>query len=248
MITSRTRLDRYLSSQLKINRRDVRLMLAQARVRVDQQPATEIHQVIDRFSRVEVDGELLSAARPVYIMLNKPAGIVSATSDEQHRTVLELLPKHLRENLHLVGRLDYNSTGLVLLTNDGQWSRTLTLPETKVSKRYRVHMAKPITEHCVRAFAEGMYFPYEGITTRPAKLSILSSHEAEVILEEGRYHQIKRMFGRFQNEVLELHREAVGAIELDPGLSAGQWRFLNEDEIRMPGILMLKPGASLTTT
>lgn len=238
MQSKRTRLDRFISQHTNVNRRDVRMMLAQGRLVVDGHIAVDIHHSVDEFSHVVLDGEVLQNKIPVYLMLNKPTGVVSATKDAKHLTVIDVLKKTLNEadmpaldieNLHLVGRLDFNSSGLVLLTNDGRWSRRLALPEEKIAKLYRVTLANKITADCIQAFADGMYFPYENITTRPAKLEILSSHIAMVTLVEGRYHQIKRMFGRFQNPVLELHRVAVGGLTLD--LNVGEWRRLTNTEV-----------------
>jgi 16S rRNA pseudouridine516 synthase len=230
MQSKRARLDRFISEQLGINRRDVRPLLAQKRVLVDGDLATDMNQVIDDFSHVICDDRVLRANKPVYVMMNKPIGVVSATKDEQHKTVVDLLDRPDKEQLHIVGRLDFNSSGLLLLTNDGRWSRQLSAPENKVTKLYRVTLDKPVTEDYIQAFAEGMYFPFEGITTRPAKLCILSECEAEVTLTEGRYHQIKRMFGRFNNEVLTLHRLAVGQLSLDSELSPAQSRELTNWE------------------
>ncbi len=232
MISSRTRLDRFLSQTMKINRRDVRLLIAQSRVEVDGRNATAIHQVVDRFSVVSVDGRVLSDLGPRYVMLNKPKGVVSATKDECHTTVIDLLPEDQRAGLHIVGRLDFNSTGLVLLTNDGHWSRALTQPETKVPKTYRVEVADSITDECIQGFRDGMHFSYEDVITRPAVLSRLAPKLAEVVLEEGRYHQIKRMFGRFGNKVIELHRSSIGSLVLDASLAPGESRTLQADELR----------------
>jgi len=231
MQSKRARLDRFISEQLGINRRDVRPLLAKKRVLVDGLPATDINQVVDDFSHVVFDNRVLRANKPVYVMMNKPPGVVSATKDEQHKTVVDLLDRPDKEQLHIVGRLDFNSSGLLLLTNDGRWSRQLSAPENKVTKLYRVTLEKPVTQDYVQAFSEGMYFPFEGITTRPARLCIISKYEVEVTLIEGRYHQIKRMFGRFNNEVLTLHRLAVGSLSLDPLLSPGQSRELTDLEV-----------------
>ena len=201
-------------------------MLAQGRVCVNGKPATDMNQLIQQFTHITLDNKVLRANKPVYLMMNKPAGVVSATRDDKHKTVVDLLGRTDRESLHIVGRLDYNSSGLLLLTNDGHWSRELMSPEKKVTKLYRVKLEKPLTHEMVGAFAQGMYFAYEGITTRPAKLRLISQYVAEVSLVEGKYHQIKRMFGRFQNTVLELQRVAIGKLSLDPALSPGQCREL----------------------
>ena len=164
-------------------------------------------------------------------MLHKPIGIVCATKDSKHTTVIELLDRADKADFHIVGRLDLNTSGLVLLTNDGLWSRQLTSPNSDVEKCYHVTLQQPLTEAYSPAFAQGMYFAYEDITTRPATIKILSEFEAEVRLVEGKYHQIKRMFGRFQNKVVKLHRFAIGQIVLDPTLMPGQSRLLTKAEI-----------------
>jgi 16S rRNA pseudouridine516 synthase len=237
MQSKRTRLDRFLSAHLRINRREIKPLLAQGRILLDGIVATEVHAFVDEFTQVILDGQVLQAKQVVYLMLHKPMGIVCATKDKQHKTVIDLLDHPQRGDLHIVGRLDFNSTGLVLLTNDGRWSRQLTQPETKVVKHYRVTLAEPLDETYVRAFAVGMEFEFEGITTRPARLDIIDSHTADVFLTEGRYHQIKRMFGRFQNEVLTLHRCAVGNIQLDAALAPGESRALSDTEIKQSDTL-----------
>ena len=205
-------------------------MLAQGRILVDGDVARDIQQAVNKFSQVSCDGESLQANKASYIMMNKPVGVLSSTKDAHHKTVIDLLGCSERHQLHLAGRLDFNSTGLLLLTNDGHWSRRLSSPENAVEKIYRVSLEKPLNETYIYAFAQGMYFQYENITTRPVRLKIISDRLAEVTLAEGRYHQIKRMFGRFQNKVLQLHRQSVGNIQLDPNLLPGQYRKLSAQE------------------
>ena len=231
MQSRRARLDRFISCRMGISRRDVRQLLIHGRIAVDNCTASDMNQPIEQFSRVTLDNEVLQANTALYIMLNKPAGVVSATRDVQHKTVVDLLNTEGKEDLHIVGRLDFNSTGLLLLTNDGAWSRRLTSPQYKIAKNYLVTVENPITADYIQAFAQGMHFPYEDIQTQPAQLHISSQFTAEVTLTEGRYHQIKRMFGRFQNPVLALHRTSVGNIVLDPSLAPGESRGLTDTEI-----------------
>ncbi|MDH0733892.1 16S rRNA pseudouridine(516) synthase [Pseudomonas sichuanensis] len=226
------RLDRFLANLPCFNRQQVRMLLVQRRVRVDGVITADPLQEVREFSRVEVDEQLLQAGRPArYLMLHKPMGCVSATSDPQHRTVLDLLPPAWRDDLHIAGRLDYNTTGLLILTNDGQWSRRLTQPQTKLPKVYHVRTEDEIGAHYVEKFRQGFYFAFEDLTTAPAQLDILGPREARLAIVEGRYHQVKRMFGHFQNKVLGLHRESMGMIELDPALAPGQYRDLSTAEI-----------------
>ena len=231
MESKKARLDRFVATRLGINRKDVRVMLAKQRIRVDGALASHINQVVDQFSVVCVDGETLQDNHPIYLMMNKPVGVVSATKDDQHKTVIDLLDKDKYPDLHIVGRLDLNSSGLLLLTNHGEWSRSLTSPEKKVSKVYEVQLEKPVSDECIRTFAEGIYFPFEDIKTLPAGLERISDTLVRVSLMEGKYHQIKRMFGRFRNPVLALHRLSIGSVQLDSELQPGDSRELTASEV-----------------
>jgi 16S rRNA pseudouridine516 synthase len=226
------RLDRFLSNLPQLNRQAARQLLASGRVRVDGVVVGDGLTEISQFSRIEVDSELLQAGKAArYFMLHKPIGVVSATDHERHCTVLDLLDEPDKAELHLAGRLDLNTSGLLLITNDGQWSRRLTEPRSRLGKVYRVETEQPITPEYIEVFAQGLYFAYEDLTTLPAELVILDSHNALLTLHEGRYHQVKRMFGHFQNKVIGLHRLSMGAIQLDPQLAPGQYRALSAAEI-----------------
>ncbi len=226
------RLDRFLSNLPRFSRADARLLLAAGRLRVDGATVRDGRHEIREFSRIELDDELLQAGKPArYFMLNKPAGVVSATEHAEHRTVLDLLDEPDKHELHIGGRLDLNTTGLLLITNDGLWSRRLTEPRSRLGKVYRVSTEQPISAEYIEVFARGLYFAYENLTTMPAELQILDAHIALLTLHEGRYHQVKRMFGHFQNKVIGLHRLSMGAIQLDPELLPGQYRPLSPAEI-----------------
>ncbi|WP_263264104.1 pseudouridine synthase [Pseudomonas sp. RIT-PI-S] len=226
------RVDRFVANLPGFNRQQARLALARGEVSVDGQPAYDPRLDVRTFNTVCVRGKVVQqgvAAR--YLMLHKPMGCVSATADPEHPTVLDLLPEAERSDLHLAGRLDYNTTGLVLLTNDGQWSRQLTLPGSKLPKLYDVETEQPIEPHYAEVFAAGLYFAYENLTTLPARLTVLGPNRAHLSLMEGRYHQVKRMFGHFQNKVTRLHRLAIGPLTLDPGLAPGEYRALTKEEL-----------------
>lgn len=226
------RLDRFISKHTVYSKKSVRLLIAQQRISIDDLLATSIQQQIGPFNKIVFDEQIIQDQKAVYLMLNKPKGVVSATKDEIHSSVLDLIPAELHLNLHIVGRLDLNSTGLVLLSNDGKWSSAITRPDKKVKKHYRVEVQNTITKDCIQAFEEGIYFPYEGITTQPAKLTCLDDKLAKIELEEGKYHQIKRMFGRFKNPVLSIHREMIGSLALPSNLPSGKFRHLTSDEIK----------------
>lgn len=227
---SRTsRLDRFISQNSAFSLSDTRLLIAQKRIFLDGEVAHSVQQRVTEFTHVVLDGTCQQDNNPVYIMLNKPRGVVSATTDVKHTTVLDLIQHPQKNELHIAGRLDFNTTGLILLTNDGAWSRRISLPETKLAKIYEVALSKPVTAEYVTAFREGIYFAYEDITTQPASLEILSRHSARLSLIEGKYHQVKRMFGHFHNEVLALHRVSVGHIALGE-LEVGHSRLLTVEE------------------
>ena len=227
------RLDRLLCQHPRWSRRHTLTLLAQGKVLVDGLTTTNGTLEINGFARVEADGELLQAGQTaLYLMLNKPAGVLSATSDPEHQTVMDLLPEKLADKLHIGGRLDKASSGLMLLTNDGLWSRRITAPTLKKPKTYHVTTGNPIHPDTERVFAEGIHFPFENITTSPAQLECLGPNRARLTIYEGRYHQIKRMFGRFRNPVVALHRESMGDITLDSSLAPGQIRPLTELEVQ----------------
>jgi 16S rRNA pseudouridine516 synthase len=231
MKTRTSRLDRFISQNSAFSISDTRLLLAQNRILLDGQVAHSIQQKVTEFTHVVLDDACLQHNKPVYIMLNKPKGVVSATKDIKHTTVLDLIQHPQKHELHIAGRLDFNTTGLVLLTNNGAWSRKITLPATKLLKTYEVTLSKPLNDMNVTVFRQGIHFRYENITTRPAYLEILSEYTARLSLTEGRYHQVKRMFGFFQNEVLALHRVSVGHIALQ-GLEEGHSRLLTSSELK----------------
>ncbi|MBA1232181.1 pseudouridine synthase [Pseudomonas viridiflava] len=228
------RLDRFLSNLPRFNRKDVRMALVGGRVKVDGQIVTDPHHDVRAFSSVAFDDEIIQPGKAArYFMLHKPQGCVSATVDPQHPTVLDLLDEPDKHELHIAGRLDFNTTGLMLMTNDGHWSRRLTQPQTKLPKVYYVETEQVIDERYITKFAEGFYFPFENITTQPAVLSIEGPRCARLSIVEGRYHQVKRMFGHFDNKVLILHRERMGALSLDPMLEPGSYRALHAAEIEL---------------
>jgi len=226
------RVDRFLSNLPRFNRKQVRLLLVERRVSVDGVAVSDPHHEVRAFSRVCVDDEVLQAGKPArYFMLHKPKGCVSATADPQHPTVLDFLDEPDKDELHIAGRLDFNTTGLMLITNDGQWSRRLTQPQTKLPKVYRVETEQDIGADYAATFAQGLYFAFEDLTTQPAELVLLGERTARLSIIEGRYHQVKRMFGHFDNKVIGLHRERMGSLVLDAALAPGQYRALTDDEI-----------------
>ncbi|BES70339.1 16S rRNA pseudouridine(516) synthase [Marinobacter nanhaiticus D15-8W] len=186
---------------------------------------------VERFMTISMDGTVLQEQTAHYLMLHKPVGYLSATRDPQHPTVLDLVAPQLRPVLHIGGRLDRSTSGLIILTNDGLWSRRLTEPREKIPKTYHVVTRDPISPETHQRFADGIYLAYERLTTSPARLEQVAEREARLTIYEGRYHQVKRMFAAVGNRVKSLHRESMGEIRLDPTLAPGEWRPLLDSEI-----------------
>ena len=168
-----------------------------------------------------------------YIMLNKPAGYVSATDDGREKTVLDLLPVDMKKDkLFPCGRLDKNTLGLMLITDNGELAHRLLAPKSHVTKKYRFCSKFPISEDEVNLFETGVTLE-DGYVTKPAELSLEGNGDEGIItLTEGKYHQIKRMLDALGNKITYLERISFGELSLDPGLERGEWRYLNEDEIK----------------
>lgn len=207
-------------------------LLTAGKILVDGIVVTERGYEVSDFNHVEVDGTQYNTPQQAhYIMLNKPQGILSATKDSQHKTAIDLITEGFKNQLHIAGRLDRSSTGLLILTNDGTWSRRLTEPKEKIPKRYQVTTEFAISKETAQRFAEGIYFRYENLTTSPAQLELINAHECILTIYEGRYHQIKRMFTAVGNRVVKLHRLSMGEIELDKNLTPGAYRALTLEEV-----------------
>lgn len=229
------RLDKIIASTGRWSRREVKALVRQGRVLVDGVPARSAEEKADpETAEIAVNGEALTYRRFTWIMLNKPAGYLSATEDGKGATVLDLLPPELqKQGLFPVGRLDKDTEGLLLLTNEGGLAHALLSPKYHVEKMYYVRVAGRLTEEDCRAFAAGMTLD-DGLICQPAGLEILSAgerSEAHVILREGKFHQVKRMLAFRGKPVEYLERVRMGNLPLDASLSRGEFRFLTAAEV-----------------
>ena len=225
------RLDKIISATGKKSRREVREMVRQGRVLVDGKPAPAADMKVDpQTAVILLDGEPLGYEKFTYVMLHKPAGVLTATEDRRQETVLDLLPPELRRRaLSPVGRLDKDTEGLLLLTNDGQLAHRLLSPKSHVDKVYYARVDGALEPGDIAVFAAGMTLG-DGLECLPAGLEILSSTEALVTLREGKFHQVKRMLAARGKPVLYLKRLSMGRLRLDPALAPGAWRMLTEEE------------------
>lgn len=232
------RLDKIIASTGRFSRREVKLLVRQGRVLVDGVPARSAEdRMAPETAEITVDGERLAWRRYTWLMMNKPAGVLSATEDGRGKTVLDLLPEELRRReLFPVGRLDKDTEGLLLLTNEGGLAHDLLSPKKHVDKVYYARTAGELEEADCRAFAAGMVLG-DGLECLPAGLEILSAgaggSEALVTLREGKFHQVKRMLAARGKPVLYLKRMKMGNLTLDPALEPCEYRFLTEEEVAL---------------
>ena len=224
------RLDRFVSQAAGISRSQARSLIRRGLVSVDGEPVRDAALHVGDTERVEHAGEILVAPQPMYLMMNKPCGLLSATSDGEQDTVLSLLPPALAARVHLVGRLDKDTSGLLLLTDDGDWSHRVTSPNHSCAKTYLAELAEPLAADAESRLRQGLVLRSEKLPTRPAALQRLDATHARITIIEGRYHQVRRMFAALGNRVLALHRERIGGLFLDEALNAGQWRALSPAE------------------
>ena len=228
---SRIRLDHLLSQATDLSRKQAKIEIRKKRVSLQGEVVRDPSLLVDSNASIEWQGELIGLPAPLYLMMHKPAGLVCARSDRTQATVMDLLPQDVAERVHIVGRLDKETTGLLLLTDDGVWSHRVSAPRLGCSKGYIADLAEDLVAGAEQHFAEGMLLRNEQKMTRPAQLERLASRQVRVVLHEGRYHQVRRMFAALGNRVTALHRQSVGGLELDAQLQPGQWRELSEAEI-----------------
>lgn len=227
------RIDKIIASQGQYSRKEVKALIAKGRIAVDGRVVTSSSEKADaEAAQITIDGKPLVFKRNLYLILNKPKGYVSATEDRDHPTVLELVPQEYRgRDLFPAGRLDRDTTGLMIITDDGVLAHNILAPKKHVPKLYHVGLDIPVTEGMRVGFSEGVMLN-DGIC-KAADLVKTGEKTAEVTLREGRYHQIKRMFGCFGAEVVELKRLGMGRLTLPEDLAEGECRELSAEELAL---------------
>ncbi|MCH5188824.1 MAG: 16S rRNA pseudouridine(516) synthase [Oscillospiraceae bacterium] len=224
------RLDKYVADVLGVTRSEARTLIRKGKIFADGAPVTEPGVKAETFSEITSSGERLDREEFIYIMMNKPSGVVSATEDSRDKTVLELLPDNLRRRgLFPAGRLDKDSEGFLLLTNDGQLAHNVLSPKKKVGKKYFVDLACPLEQNKIDILEKGV--DIGGYTTQPCKVELIGDLSAYITITEGKFHQVKRMFEAIGNRVLYLKRVSFAGLELDEGLLPGEYRQLCTKEI-----------------
>lgn len=230
------RLDKLIASQGRFSRREVQELIKSGKVKVNGITVRDRGaKSDDEKDIICVNGEQLDFQRFVYIMLNKPKGVVSATNDKNEKTVIDLVPKEFKgRNLFPAGRLDITTTGFVLVTDDGDFAHRILSPKNHIEKTYEARLAESATEGQLEAVRNGIDLK-DGTKCLPAKVTVLADGEkplVEIKICEGKYHQIKRMFAAAGNGVIELKRTQMGGLTLDPNLKEGECRLLDAHEVQ----------------
>lgn len=229
---SKIRLDKFLANMGTGSRKEVKNYIRKGKVTVNgvtqKSPQYSINPDVDQ---IQVNGETIKYKPFIYLMLNKPKGYITATEDDKHKTVLDLIKeKDKFLEPFPVGRLDKDTEGLLLITNDGKLAHRLLSPNKAVWKTYIAHLKKEITAEDIHAFQRGLELD-DGYQTKPAQLRSIGNKEVEVKITEGKFHQVKRMFEARENKVIYLRRVSMGKLHLDEKLKLGEYRELTEEEL-----------------
>ncbi|HEY6530477.1 MAG TPA: pseudouridine synthase [Cellvibrionaceae bacterium] len=225
------RLDKFLSHATGASRSQVHIWLRHKRITVDGVPCTKAAQALAEQSQVWLDGELVLMPTEGYWMLHKPQGVVCANRDGQYPTVIDLLSNQVApDNLQIAGRLDVDTTGMVLITTDGQWNHQVTAPKKHCQKIYRMQLSQSLSPDARDQLSQGIELQGEKKPCMPADLFALDDINYLLAIYEGKYHQVKRMMAAVSNHVIKLHRIAIGGVPL-MNLAEGQFRSLTANEI-----------------
>ena len=225
------RLDKYISNATDLSRSLVKKLIKAQQVTVDDEVAVNGAQKVLAEQIVAIEGSPIILSGKRYFMMNKPQGVVSANKDKFNPTALSLIYEHRSEQLQIAGRLDIDSTGLLLITDDGQWNHRLTSPQSNCKKTYAVELKNPIQENYAKKLHAGIMLEGEKRRCLPASMEVIDAHHIHLTISEGKYHQVKRMMEALGNQVQSLHRFRIGEIILDPSLEPGDYRPLSEIEV-----------------
>ncbi len=219
-------LSQFIAKSSGLGKRHAKKLIEAGDVRLNGEIVIDGNLPLEKFDLLSANGEILQARTARYLLLHKPIGILSATTDKIHRTVVDLIHEPWANELHLAGRLDRATSGLVILTNDSRFSESLTSPDKHVPKTYLVQTDQAIPETVLQQFRDGMSFEKENTRSAPAEVELLSETSCRLTIYEGLHHQIKRMFLRFGIRVTQLHRESIGPYHLG-NLQPGEWRNID---------------------
>ncbi len=223
------RLDRFICKSTELTRNEAILAVHAREVVVNDLVITNETVQVHENNRITLNGKRLKARSFRYIMMHKPSDTICSNVDEAYPSIFNYIDIDKASELHIAGRLDADSTGLVLITDDGRWSFNIISPDRKCEKVYRVGLRNPIADDAALNFEKGIRLQGENQLTSPAELNVVHPKEVLLTLTEGKFHQVKRMFAAVGNRVVSLHREKIGGLRLD--IEVGQWRYLTVDEV-----------------
>ncbi len=224
------RIDKIIAAQTEYSRKDVKKMISQKKIEVDGKIIKSADEKIKENAVIKINGKELNIKKNIYLILNKPKGYISATEDNNMKTVLDLVPeKYQHRALFPAGRLDKDTTGMMIITDDGKFAHNILSPKKHIKKKYNVTIDIPVTKEMITGFERGIQLN-DG-ECKKALLEITGEYTADVTITEGRYHQIKRMFGCYGAKVIELNRVQMGEFILPSNLKLGQCREITEKEI-----------------
>ncbi len=227
------RLDKFVCKSTALTKAQAIIHIEDGDVKVNNNVITDIAAQVHENNNVALSGERLYPRPFRYLLMHKPAQTICSNIDEVYPSLFNYIDIERPQELHIVGRLDADTTGLVLITDDGRWSFNITSPNKLCPKVYRVQLRQPIDASAKQLFLQGINLQGEPQLTAPAILTIVDEKQVLLTITEGKFHQVKRMFASIGNKVVGLHRESIGSINLD--VSEGQWRYLTVDEIKALG-------------
>lgn len=225
------RLDKFICKSTELTRTEAKKLLKSGTVKVNDEVVKSGAQQVHENNNITVEGKPLVARSSRYILLHKPLDTICSNVDEVYPSVLHLVDVDKAFDLHIAGRLDADTTGLVLITDDGRWSHNIISPKKQCEKTYRVWLRNVLKPDTAENFIKGVQLQGEKDLTLPAKLEQIDTNEVLLTITEGKYHQVKRMFAAVGNKVVRLHREQIGNVKLDESIGPGQWRYLTDEEV-----------------
>lgn len=223
------RLDKYLSNSGAGSRKDVKAVLKKGGVTVDGKMVKDAKTEVTGEEEILMNGMEVLLERGIYIMLNKPGGVISSTEAGRTATVMDIIDHPQKKDMFPVGRLDKDTTGLLFITDDGQLAHELLSPRKKIGKTYIADFEKDVSDSEIQKLEQGI--PLKDFTTAPAEAEKLSARRVKLTITEGKYHQVKRMFGYLENRVTGLRRVGFATLTLDEELAEGSWRRLTTEEV-----------------
>lgn len=230
---AKMRLDKIIANQFNISRKDAKIGIKQGKVKVNGVTVKSFSEIVDTQSEITFCGQAMDYKEYIYILMNKPKGVLSASNDKSRKTVVDLVPeKWRRAELFPVGRLDKDTTGLLIITDDGDFAHRAIAPNKNIYKTYEVILDGVVTQQAVDAFSKGVILA-DGTLCKKAILNPIFENKAEVKISEGKYHQIKRMFGTVGLGVNELKRTALGGLKLPQELKEGECRLISDKDISL---------------